>query len=103
MTKPIRPEEVVPAREAQIPDAVFEAFNEMIAANYRSGYSCFRKDDVCALIASKMECTVSHVYEQHWLDVEDVYRKAGWRVVYDAPAYNESYPATFEFHKKKDD
>ena len=36
-----------------------------------------------------------------WLDVEGIYRKAGWDVEYDSPGYCEDYPATFKFRKKK--
>ena len=41
------------------------------------------------------------ICEEGWLDVEDVYRKAGWEVIYDAPGYNESfYEPSFEFRIK---
>ena len=40
------------------------------------------------------------LYEKHYLDVEDAYRKRGWIVDYDKPAYNETYDAFFEFYIK---
>lgn len=65
----------------------------------------FKQDDVVNLICQKMgydeyKAAVNKVYEEHWLDVEDCYRAIGWAVNYDKPAYNETYPATFEFSKK---
>ncbi len=43
--------------------------------------------------------TSTTVCDNHWLDVEDVYREAGWVVEYDKPGYCESYEATFTFKK----
>ena len=40
------------------------------------------------------------IFSNHWLDVEDIYRKQGWKVVYDSPGYDESYDAYYEFRKK---
>lgn len=36
-----------------------------------------------------------------WVDFEDLYRKQGWKVVYDKPAYCETYKAYFVLSKKK--
>lgn len=40
------------------------------------------------------------IFDNCWLDVEDIFEEVGWKVVYDKPGYNESYPANFEFTKK---
>ena len=37
------------------------------------------------------------IHKNHWPDFEDVYRKAGWTVVYKSPAYNESAQPIFTF------
>jgi hypothetical protein len=39
------------------------------------------------------------IFDDNLLDVEEVYEKAGWKVEYDKPAFNESYPATFTFRR----
>ena len=109
MTDPIRPEEVVAAKKAQFPGFVLDAFNAVIAKHFHQGYASFRQDEVVEEIVSRMPPlgdnvnVRSHIFEQHWLDVEDIYRKAGWKVEYDKPDYCESYPATFSFRKKKDE
>lgn len=41
------------------------------------------------------------LFDKGWMDIEPIYRKSGWRVEYDKPAYNETYPATFTFSKKR--
>ena len=98
--KPIKPTEVVKAKQTVFPDEVIEAFNELIVKDFRNGSAIVKQDEVTALICSKMNIHSQEVCDNHWLDVEDVFRKAGWRVEYDSPAYNESYPATFTFTKK---
>ena len=40
------------------------------------------------------------VFKNKWLDVEEVYRKAGWKVEYDKPGYCEDYEAYFVFEKR---
>jgi hypothetical protein len=37
------------------------------------------------------------IFDNHWLDIEDHYRKAGWKVTYDKPSYYEDYDAFFKF------
>lgn len=111
--KPITPAEVVNKKKEQLPSEVIEAFNEMIAQNWSGGYSKFKQKDVVNVIVGKLQSArvvdmempsgsviEAEIYAKHWLDVEDIYRKAGWKVVYDKPAYNETYDATFEFSKK---
>jgi hypothetical protein len=40
------------------------------------------------------------MFNKHWFDIEDIYRKAGWAVEFDKPGYNESYESFFVFKKK---
>ena len=116
--KPIRPEEVTDLKETQIPDEVMEAFNAIIARKYSRGYACFRLDEIEDEIIDRMcrikrlpgkdvatQCSPndvrSRIYENNWMDVEDIYRKVGWDVTYEAPGYCETGPCTFTFRKKK--
>jgi hypothetical protein len=41
--------------------------------------------------------TKQQIFDQHWLDFEPYFRKAGWGVYYDKPGYNEDYEASFTF------
>lgn len=99
MAKPITPAEATSKKLANIPDHVIEAFNTLIAKHYDGRSATVKQDEVLAAIVTD-EITRSMVFENHWLDVEDIFRKAGWDVEYDKPAYNESYPATFTFTSK---
>lgn len=100
MTEPIKPDEVVRIKEQLFPDEVVEAFNEIIAERYVGGVASFRIEDVVKKMMKK-GLNRAEILENHWLDVEGLYESAGWRVVYDQPGFNESYPATFSFFKEK--
>jgi hypothetical protein len=99
--KPISPQDVVEKKLESLPNVVIEAFNELIAKNF-DGYSAtIKQDEVIALIQSKNEALSRQaIFDNHWLDVEDIYRKIGWSVMYDKPGYSESYSAFFVFKKK---
>jgi hypothetical protein len=97
--KAISPSEVVTQQLESFPPEVIEVFNQLIAEKF-NGYDAtvLQKDAVAALEKQGLD---SHdIYDRGWLNVEDIYRKQGWKVEYDKPGYNESYPASFKFTKK---
>jgi hypothetical protein len=100
MSRPIRPEEVVCVG---IPDNVIEVFNELIQENMRGKRAVILQEEVIKRILSRYyeepRITRETIYANDWLDVEDLYRDAGWQVVYDKPSIGDSYPATFTFIK----
>lgn len=100
MARPIKPSEVPDAKASRMPDGVFEAFNELIVENWSDGQARVSQKDAVERIADKVRCTREEVYSKNWLDVEDIYRKAGWLVKYDKPGYNETFAAYFVFKKK---
>lgn len=94
--KPISPKDVTGERAKQIPDSVLGAFNALIAQNFRNGSACVLQDDVVARLEER-GLNRREIFDKGWLDVEDLYRNAGWYVQYDKPGFSESYPATFTF------
>lgn len=113
MSKAISPDQVAAQKAKSFPDFVFDAFNELIAANFTTGSATVYQSKVIDLILAKankgltsadiddgMGLSWNDVLNKGYLNVEEVYREAGWKVTYDKPAYNESYPASFEFRKK---
>ena len=101
MVKPIAPSDVVSAQVELFPDFVIETWNAAIAKNWDGTRSrILQKDIVYELIAlSPTLINSADVFSKHWLDIEALYRAEGWSVVYDKPAYNESYDAYFVFKK----
>jgi hypothetical protein len=104
--KPIKPEEILDKKAETIPAAMILAVNKLIALNWNGHSSTFRQDDLLAEyfnITGEANDRANHekLFAKRALDFEDVFRREGWKVVYDKPAYNESYEPTFEFSVKK--
>lgn len=93
--RPITPDEVDEGKH--IPAEVIEAFNELIA----EGSGHVKQKDAVARIVQKMGLDSNVVYQRGWLNVEGAYRKAGWKVDYDKPGYNETYDAFFVFTRRR--
>lgn len=87
------------------PDEVINGFNTVIKRNWNGSSARVDQDEVIDEILSnykknlKLKMTRKKLFDDHLLDVEDVFRKAGWKVQYDKPGYCESYSAYFIFSK----
>jgi len=99
MSGPIRPEDIPSEKVQSFPESVFEAFNELIVANIVDGRAMFTQENVIELM-QKRGLDRREIFDNGWLNVEEVYREAGWTVAYDKPGYNETYSATFTFRKE---
>lgn len=95
--QPIRPDQVTEAKLHQVPDVVLEVFNDLIAER-GAGKSVFKvyQDEIVARLEAR-DLKRRDIFASHWLDVEPIYRDAGWKVTYDKPGYNETGRAYFEF------
>ena len=109
MKAPISPTEAGAVSVTQIPEEIFEAINELliegtgpsgkevtikqktILERYR--LICLRKD--------KDPVPKDVIFEKKYLDIENLYEKAGWKVEYDKPGWNETYDPFFKFKPKK--
>lgn len=101
--KPITPAELPAHRLTQIPESVIACWNDIIAEKWNpaSKQSYVLQDDIVALIVERHpDADRSTVFDKHWLDIEDLYRAQGWKVVYDKPHYTENYRANFTFSAK---
>lgn len=95
--EPIKPSEVY----QYIPDFVIKGANECINAHYHEldKESHFTQDELIEYILkyAPEDVTRQALFDNHWLDIEPKYRRAGWKVEYDKPAYCEDYKANFTF------
>lgn len=96
--RPITPAEAT--EKKYIPEEVFAAFNELIEQKLHNGHATILQKEAISKICSKMKTSGQEICDNHWLDVEEHYRKAGWNVKYDKPGFNETGNAYFEFKKK---
>jgi hypothetical protein len=98
---PIRPDEVRSRVAHAIPEAVFESFNDLIALHWDGRRATVKQNEVVDLITKRTSAGRQEIFDRHWLDVEEAYRSAGWKVEYDKPAYCETYEAFFVFSRPK--
>lgn len=103
MTKPITPREALKSTATQIPEVIFDVFNEFLSDRARAGKSIrIGQDEVEAALVAKgwSKEEVSEAFERGWLDVEPQYEKAGWSVAFDKRAYNEDGEDSWTFKAK---
>lgn len=99
MTKPLTPAEVMSSISQVIPDFVIDAVNYLLQKHYRGCTVTILQKDIEAEIKKRKG---GIKFEDWWLDFEPVYEKAGWRVKYDKPGFNETYDASYIFSKRID-
>lgn len=95
----ITPAEAIQAKAqlSDIPTFVFDIFNKLIILELSNNIATISQESVVSAILAQYSNSRQEIFDKHWLDVEPVYKAAGWKVEYDKPGYNETYSATFTF------
>ncbi len=98
--RPITPDEVASVKENILPDAMIEAFNEMIARRWSGGKSKFASHEIVSLMKEK-GLSDDDISNNRWRGVLDVFEKHGWDVETDTPSWDENGEETLTFRRKK--
>lgn len=101
MTKPIKPSEIVEAKIKTFPAKVVQTWNNLITDHWNGHVSRITQNEAVAALMGSTGLSRSGVFDSGYLDIEDMYRKEGWKVYYDKPGYCETYEAYYEFTKGK--
>lgn len=96
---PITPDEADAG--VDIPDFVIEVFNQLIKEKWDGTQAIVLQVGAVSLILERAcgQVQRSEVFDKGWLNVEGQYRRAGWSVTYEKPAFNENGHAFFTFHR----
>lgn len=101
MVTPIKPSEVAAKKQTILPPEVIEAWNCLIAQKYSGGVARIEQKEIITAIKKVMNLNdAKRIFTEDWLEIEDIYREAGWKVEYDRPGYDEDYEPTFTFSKR---
>lgn len=101
MTKAISPADIAIQKAKNFPDFVLDEWNKMIAKKFTAGRARIEQNEMIeALLPHTQHGNRQEVFDNGWLDVEEVYREQGWKVEYDKPGYCEDYAASFTFTAK---
>lgn len=98
--KPITPDEVVDRKINAMPDEMLQAVNDLIAKNWNGSEASFKVEEIVSqyfIITGKRKTPTARVklFDNHWLDIEPIYREAGWIVRFESPDYTEDFPSYF--------
>ena len=97
--KPLSKEEV--KREKTIPDIIIKTVNKLLIKNYCNGKAIIMQSEIVDMVSGDSGdpdgISRTDIYDNNYLDFEDVYRAIGWKVTYDKPEYCESYEPRFIF------
>lgn len=100
--KPVRPKDLIDTIETAIPSVVIQAVNNLLKKNFRGDFVIIKQKDILKEIKKlDKSMTSEKIFENKWMDFEEIYIKNGWNVVYDGPSWDESYDETFKFTPKK--
>lgn len=97
---PITPEQVIKEKSKDIPECIIDAVNKLLVKNWKQS-SCYAKilqNDILDMVADKY--SRREVFDNGWLDIEDLYREAGWNVEYYRGPYWDTTPCYFTFTLK---
>ena len=100
MPGPISPKDVIKAKQRDIPEFVFEVINQLIVENIDGNEAKVRQDEIVNRLVVNHDVERSDIFKKGWLNIEDIYRKAGWKVTYDKAGYCETYSSFFLFTKR---
>lgn len=104
MMKVYTPEDVMNKCNEMIPDFVITAFNDLLTENYADKGTVIKQDDAIRRILQYSmddELTREIIFKKRWLDIEPLYRRKGWKVDYEKPAFDERFEPYFIFKPKK--
>jgi len=101
----LTPNEALGRAGENIPEDVISIVNKLLMENLRVNISNDRKylssnvlqNDIVDRIVEATMVPSEAIFKKRWMDFEPVFRRAGWKVVYDRPGYNETYEANFTF------
>lgn len=95
--KAITPAEAhMSAEWREFPDFVVDAFNGCIQDSHSQGtVQVMQEEVIMRMMSLNPELKRQEIFDKHYLDVENLYRRAGWTVTYIKPAYSDPNPEAY--------
>lgn len=100
--KPLSPKNLKNNIENVIPSVVIQAVNNLLKENYCGKSITITQKNLISEI-KKLDNTITNakLFDNHWLDFEPLFRKNGWKVVYESPDRDQSFDEYFIFTPAK--
>ena len=78
--KPMTPKEAIELKRQTTPKVVFDAFNQLLAQGKRGDSKIIFSDREVVALLIKKGISPQEIYNNGWLNIEDLYEEAGWKV-----------------------
>lgn len=105
MTKPVTPDDIEREREqTPPPDEVIQAFNDLIRKHWNDlagGQAIVTQDEAIEEIGRLTGKKRHVILAEGLLNIEAVYREAGWHVEYEKQLRGDEHPSRFIFRRRK--
>lgn len=98
MRKPISINDLT-KKNYEIPDLVIVIVDSMLKDRWQNNSAILFISDIIKSIQVVCNKTESEILNKHWLDIEPIYRQAGYDVEYHKPEINSIDKAYFKFSK----
>ena len=97
--KPLSPLEVKQKAIESIPSEMVQAVNELLIENASRSSITLKQKDIEARFNKLSNGKYNHVdiYDKGWMDIEPIFRNAGWKVRYESPDRDQSFDEFFTF------
>jgi hypothetical protein len=99
MPGPIKPTEVQNQKDVNIPEEVFNIFNDLITLHWNGISASVPQSEIIARLTVDYDISRQEVFNRGYLEIEFAYRRVGWKVRYEKPDPNDSWGAYFVFSK----
>ena len=97
--KPLSPDEV---KNSGFPDSIIKIVNDAIKKNFKRGKAILYQDSLAATVSCFLGISVINIFDNGYMDFEQLYRDQGWNVKYESPDRDETWKAHFVFKKKEE-
>lgn len=98
--QPLPANQINSSKPYEIPELVIVLVNNMLKEAWDRGSAILHTKDIMQKLKLAFDKTEKEILEMHWLDIEPIYRKAGYNVEYVKPAYGEQGEPYFKFENQ---
>lgn len=105
MAEAITPAKALLKRVQMFPDEVIEVWNTLIAEKIATcaagSYMVITEPEVLGRLVNATGLSTQEIHRQGYLNIEPLYIRAGWEVIYDKADFTSSAPNVFKFRPKQ--
>ena len=101
LENPISPDDISDNKEKYIHQTIIKTVNKILKERYNLGSTVDIKISEISkpFFEAHPEIDEDKAWKAKMFDIEDAYRKFGWKVSYDRPGWDESYEGFYKFSK----